>query len=300
MAESELYRKAYAALGSDRAAWDEAAGRISTAPVSKPRNEDGPDVLANIRDEQQLSDDPDRAEPALLVALLLALSQVRWPTSAVAFKERYERTVRGWRLKGRPLLQRPAQVYRYINGPGIFLAVVAAFREADLDDLAEELTEACERAADAADPLTWDGVLALLQDRRLWDAIPRDSVRMSRSSSSFLTFDAGQPVERSDAAWMHAALGLSLPRDACLLELRYATRPPDRIRFPTVADAGWYRWYRGAGSGEPHGWTNPHALVQHSPLRQPEAVQRTPNMDRLAGPQDIRLVLQSDGRRAHN
>jgi len=54
-----------------------------------------------------------------------------------------------------------------------------------------------------------------------------------------------------------------------------------------VADAGWFRFFKGAQIGEPHGWTAPHnPAIQ----RQPEVVQRPPTLADLRDANDLRIV----------
>jgi len=126
-----------------------------------------------------------------------------------------------------------------------------------------------------------------LKETDVWDDMPFDRVGVSGSESVFVTFDAGQQTERDDADWMRAALALRKERHDCFIELQYRGDAVDALLFPTLADAGWFRYFRSVGSDSDHGLTAPHN--PHMPA-QPEAVHPPAMMAVLDSPDSLRLV----------
>ena len=196
-------------------------------------------------------------------------------------------------LQGQPLRGKPAELRRYCNGPGLFKAIARALRRNGNEDDADEL-EALIREAERGTPgATWGAVTDYLGEPEVWDAARGCDIALSGCESTFVTFDArGAPLRKDSARWMHAALALWIPMSSCSIELRYRRRKGDELRFPTFADAGWFRHFRGAPLGAPHGWTHPHLTgLDPPPSPQPEAVQARPTLARVEKAEDLRVML---------
>jgi hypothetical protein len=243
-----------------------------------------------IETENQLSADPASADPALLAEALSLLGAVAWPADVGGVCRAYGAAVAPYALHGKPVASRPAVVFRYVTGAGFWKQIVAALRNSREDTLASELDDLVTRAERQPAETTWDEVVEFATDPGVWSVLDRAAVRLGGGASAFVTFDAGQPVQRESSAWLHAALALWRPWNPRFAEVRYATSSADTLRFPTLADAGWFRWFRSAAVGEPHGWIRPHPPLDSVADRQPEAVHETPTLARLQSPADLRIV----------
>jgi len=152
---------------------------------------------------------------------------------------------------------------------------------------AQKLDEKIAAAHNGAAGVSWDTVLEFVTSPDVWNALPLEEVPLSRARSTFVTFDAGQRVHRDSAGWMHTALALWKPRQDCFLQSQYAPNLDRPLRYPTLADAGWFRHFQSAEPAEPHGWTRPHDSALP---RQPEAVHKPSRLKALESPRDLRMV----------
>jgi hypothetical protein len=255
-----------------------------------PHNESGESVLAMIQSEHQLSRDPGSADAEWMGRLLAELFAVNWTDLPSGVARSYERLVRQFAQKGPSIAAKPPLLFRYVNGPGIFGQIRKALETAGSTAFAEELNRLITTAHNGSGR-TWKDVLTFIQEDPVWTAIPHDRVRLSGHHSTFVTFDldgSSKPLQGS-AAKMHAALALWKPVNACFVELRYRPEPSEVLRFPTLADAGWFRFFWSAPSGEPYGWTRPHDVTLGP---RPEAVHDdpAPTLARIERPMDIQVL----------
>jgi len=291
MAPSRLYENALSSLGAARAQWDAAAQRIAAVNGPDSRNQSGQDTVRSIEAEEQLSADPDAAEPSILAQALAVLASMAWPDGPSEFPAAYEEALDQFRLKGTRIQSSPAMLFRYANGPGLLRVIARALADAGQDHLAGSLNNLIDSASGKAPTHTWDVVVAYVRKSEVWTLLVRNHVPLSRPGRSmFVTFDLASPRDRQSAQWLHAALALWLDRDPCFLEVSFPTATDDELLFPTFADAGWFRHFRGAPAAEPHGWTRPHPPRDPVADRQPEAVMETQGLDRLPSPSHLRAV----------
>ncbi len=289
MAPSRLYQNAIAALGASRAQWEAAAQRIAAVNGPDAANQLGSEILRMIEAEEQLSADPMKAEPALMSQAIAALAASAWPAGAVEFQREYESVTDAFRLSGQRISVSPRTLYRYLNGHG-FLERLADALHGTNDILAERLEKLIRQALEQRSHGAWNGVIEFLRAPHVWAILVSQGIPLSERRGLYVTFDLDAPRERSSARWLHAALALWLPLDDCFLELRYPVSDADVLRFPTFADAGWFRHFACAAPAEPCGWTRPHGTVDPRPDRQPEAVHETPTLDRLSSSDHLRAV----------
>lgn len=293
-AGSRLYQNAVGALGDRQDAWEATRARLLQVCPDEHADANlagsGPAVVRIIETENQLSDDPPNAEPARLAAVLATLSAVPWPADDQGVRDAYEEAVAPHALEGQPIASRPRVAFRYITGAGFWKQIVKALRDAHEDILASELDDVMTRADRQPEQASWGEVAAFVTDPAVWAVLNRGGVRLGDGTGVFITFDAGQPAHRDSSLWLHAALALRRPWKPRFAEVRYNVGKADKLRFPTLADAGWFRWFRSATVGEPHGWTRPHPPCDPNADCQPEAVHETPTLARVRSPAGLRIV----------
>jgi len=293
--DSQLYINAVNALGrADRAIWDEVHDKIAAVIGPNVRNQSGSDVADNIRNENHLTDDPQDATPGLMRVALEALCGASWPDEPHEFAEEYDNTLAAARLQGRSIQAEDKVLYRYM-AQYTFAYIAEALRDAGRIRDADELADWIDRAEDKEAGTSWHDVMTFVKHPTIWADPATRSVLLTGAHSMFVTFDPNSPppttpAKRNDAAWMHAALALWRPPFECMLEARYEARDDDKLKHPTFADAGWFRFFRPAGADEPHGWTRPHRDHEDDLPPQPEAVQEPQTLARLQNPDDFRIV----------
>jgi hypothetical protein len=293
LANSRLYENALSSLGAALAQWHATAQRIAAVSGPDPQNQSGGEVLRMIEAEEQLSAHPANADPVLMTQALDALAATSWPASPTEFQKAYETAIEQFRLHGRPIRLSPRTLYRYLNGraaSGFLQQLAKALRAAGRKAHARRLDTLIGDAATQRPDANWDRVIEFVRNPKVWPILLGQEVPLAPRRGMFVTFDLDTPTVRGSARWLHAALALWLPLDDCFLELRYPTTAGELLRFPTFADAGWFRHFVGARVGEPCGWTRPHKSIDPAPDRQPEAVHATPSLDRLSSPNDLRAV----------
>lgn len=284
---SQLYDNAVNALGSRRASWKALEQRIGAIRGPERPNEDGPDVVEMIRTEHQLSDDPTQALPSPMSGLLGDLCGAAWPSDAMGFRDTYNGVVRQYALRGQPIAADPDRAYRYLNGPAVFQKGIRPALPNVVRDSLGPLMDAAERTNRAT---TWQDVLVEVAKPVVWDAFDRQAVPLAAPGmpSMFVTLDdPGHSINRNSATKVHAALALWKPRSDCFVEARLAPRADKPLKMPTFADAGWFRFFRSAGVGEPNGWTRPH---DPGLPPQPEAVREPAALAELQSSQDLRIL----------
>jgi len=286
---SDLYRAAVAKLNAtERKAWADTARRMKKVKGPHPVNQSGRDAVFQVMSERQLSSAPQAAEPSLMTGLILAMANAAWPNpaDAVSYEAMHKEITRPFRLKGQRIRSAPAVLIRYWNGPGTLGYLIQSAENSGCE-FAGELRELFRAADDETRPETWHDVVDFLKETDVWEDLPLSEVAMSGSASVFVTFDAGQHTERDDADWMHAALALWRGRHDCFIELHYQRDAVDALLFPTLADAGWFRYFRSVGTDSDHGLTAPHGPDMPA---QPEAVHPPAMMTVLDSPDRLRLV----------
>ena len=292
--ESRLYQNAVSALSARQAAWEATRTRLLQVDPGGQGDPNlagsGPAVVRIIETENQLSDDPPNADPALLAAALTKLSAVSWPADVEGVQEAYEKALAPHALRGQPIASKPPVVFRYITGTDFWERIAKALRDVHEDILASELDDLMARAGRQPAEASWDEVAEFVTDPAVWGILNRKAVPLGGGKGMFVTFDAGQAVHRDSSRWLHAALALRCPWKPRFAEIRYTLRKADELRFPTLADAGWFRWFRSAAVGEPYGWTRPHPPLDPEADRQPEAVHKTPSLARVRSSADVRIV----------
>jgi len=291
--QSPLYKTAVAALGTKHRQWRTAAKYLRNikAPVLDKKNASGTAVLQMIQTEHQLSPDPGKPDPVWLLDFLERLCALSWTGNAVHDKPAFESTRDDFLLRGPLIKVDPKNLYRYVNGPGIFFAISDTLSTSS-DPSDKKIGRALRsriRSAEKGDRITWSQVLAYVQHPSCWNAVQRDLVYLSGQRSTFVTFDppTPDPMVRRKASRAHAALALWKPCSSCFIEVTYEKLGSDELRFPTFADAGWSRFFKSVTVTELHGWTRPHGGKLPP---QPEAVQDHPTLARVDRPSDMRLL----------
>jgi len=274
---SPLYNHALSLLGVEVDRWESSRVRLAGIPAQPggdPRNTTGAHIVANLEREHQLSPNPGAPDGKLYARFLGRLTEEDWSTSKEA-SARYDKLCDDHALQAPIINSTPFRLYRYINGPGLLRSIVEQLRRLgsiDTDYLAQDVGRLL-RGED------YDGAIRYVTHPRAWSKVPRGNVLLAPRRAAFVTFDGGAPgINRRSPAVMHGALALHFPRKQCFLALAFDRRSDDELRFPTVAEAGWFRWFVSSPHGEPHGWTAPH-----NPRlpRQPEAVMPTPTLERI-------------------
>jgi len=292
---SLLYERAVATLGDARAVWDNLEARIGATNGTDTPNESGTEVAQIIRTENHLSSDPQNAAPEPMGELLRALCGTAWPAESGEFVRVYREAAKAYALRGRPVGCAPTLVYRYFNGPGLVkLGMMPALRKTPKGRTALKMLEDEVDSAEHADSdVAWAAVLTELKRPEAWRAIPTADVQLARpdSASMFVTFDGpadAARADRSSATKMHAALALGVPpRTDCFLEVSLPPSSEAPLRFPTLADAGWYAHFRSAPPDAPHGLTRPHD-PRLPP--QPEAVRPPGTLAELPSSENLRIL----------
>ena len=294
MTKSRLYEEALAALGGRQSDWTQAENRIGAVVLPDPANGNGADVVEIIQSENHLSADPPRFDPAVMCELLADLADVPWPDEPVDIRDTYDRVVGRYALRGKAVDNAPGTHFRYVNGPAIFAKGIPAALGGPPTALVADALLALITAAERGDGgTTWQDVLDEVRDPVLWGSLPRDQVHLARpgSASMFVTFDdSNAGIDRDSATTVHAALALWWPRnDACFVELPLPTTNAAPLHVPTLADAGWYGFFRSAAPDAGCGWTNPHPAPPGLPP-QPEAVRAPGTLEELLSSSDLRIV----------
>ncbi|MBC8443298.1 hypothetical protein H8D79_01085 [PVC group bacterium] len=287
---SKLYQNAVATLGASASAWQAAHEKIEHAPAEDSENQSGRVIVDMIEGEHQLSTNPGEGEPGLMAELLTQLAAVEWPKRSAAFTKAYEAALRSFALKGPATKFRPDVLFRYCNGPGLMKRLLTALR-GSRSAARRRLALLISSALNGRDGVTWTRVVEMLKAEPVWRSLPKGEAKLSGGDSVFVTFDHGQHTERDDARWLHEALALWKPLGPCLIEVRYGLEKAGDLHFPTLADAGWFRYFRSAEPTQDHGWTRPRSGT----ARQPEAVHGQKTLDVVASPDDIRLVPDPHG-----
>ncbi len=199
---------------------------------------DGTRIIANLRSEEHFCGRSGGApSPAAFGAFLQDIvDEARRPAGTLA--EAYDAVCRRHALCGVPLPSRvlPATLFRYVTF--YWLRNIAL----------------------GGDPAIVDEVSfdeSLSDDWDVWKAALA-SVQFTRSSGESVfaaaPAEGSCPADGRPAAELLAVLGLK-PDPPSRFELRYPSADVPEPRFPTVADAGWFAYFRPAAPGATIGCT---------------------------------------------
>jgi hypothetical protein len=294
VSRSKLYENAVAALNEKASAWEAILSHIENTQTVR-YGTSGQDISRIIQTEHQLSDNPQNAEPTIMKDLLLELTDTSWPppeqTDACATL--YIRIVEKRQLYGRPIQFEPDIIYRYVllYSNSLFIKkIIDSLEKSGEADRADELRRQMQEIANRSVAISWGLLLDSIKDYSTWTKLIRAEIQISGARTAFVTFDSqGVSTQRRSARWLVAALVLPWrpsPPETSMIEFKYHRKSNDRLLFPTLGDAGWWKGFRSAEPGEPHGWTFPSDPT----LRQPEAVQDSPTLALLTSPNDMNLV----------
>lgn len=292
--QSRLYENAVAALSEKASTWEAILYHIENIQTDR-YGTSGQDISRIVQTEHQLSDDPQNAEPAIMRDLLSELADATWfePEQIEACAMLYIRIVEKRQLCGRPIRSEPDTIYRYVllhSNSSFIKSIIASLEKSGEADRADELRRQMQEIAGRSVAVSWELLLDSIKDYGIWTKLVRAEIQISGVRSAFVTFDyPGISTQRRSARWIVEALVLRWrpsPPETSMIEFKYSRKPNDRVLFPTLGDAGWWKGFRSAEPGEPHGWTFP--LDQA--LMQPEAVQDSLTLAHLSNPNDMNLV----------
>ncbi|MGH7451947.1 MAG: hypothetical protein ACRENG_11405, partial [bacterium] len=80
------------------------------------------------------------------------------------------------------------------------------------------------------------------------------------TSRVFVTFPDTEdrlPDESKGPARLMRTLGIPMADTDPVVKVIYKPLDEDVLCFPTIADAGWFPYFKPAKTGDPHGWTEP-------------------------------------------
>ena len=183
-------------------------------------------------------------------------------------------------------------MYRYISdGTQLFLRMVEILRKAGAFSYASSLHDLVDKARTGRNGYGWSAVVGFVTKQNVWNTLAHDQLSLCKERRMFVTFDLNPSSLGGSSLRLHAALGLwkSSTVNPCFLEIAFHVDSKDRLKFPTFADAGWFRFFRSAPLGAQHGLTQPHAN-QYAIGQQPEAVMETLTFQRLRSGNCIRFV----------
>lgn len=276
MATSHLYAGLIARLSLAAPEWEALLATLRGMSGSDALNHSGDITVQNIHLEDQLSTNPSTADAALFEAfardLLTALAT---SCSDNDIGDKYENACKPHVLKGRCIPTTPKRVFRYVNGSGI-LRKINSHLQTSHPSIADELSRLIDEAESGTPGATWTAALEFAMHTDVLRKIT-PPIKLAPREHVFVTFDTTSSHARRTATSVHNALALWLPLRPCFIEFSYIPEPSS-LRYPTVADAGWFKFYRSTPHTEDHGWTNPHA-TDPPEERQPEAVQQSPLLD---------------------
>lgn len=252
-------------------------------------NAAGPDLRRNIEREEQLSSNPHGAEPMLLQAFLQELQTAPCDhKDPPSLKRAYEVSANRHAFKGMPVRSPSTGLLRYIFVDGFFSRLANKLLDRS-SAFGFRLQQLIDQAS--SNRTGWQRVLSFVQRPEVWSAIPHEEIRLAQANSMFVTFEGhgGSTVfNRSSTSAVWNALALWWPKPSALLEISLELPIDPRVlRFPTVADAGWYSWFQCAPIDAQHGWTNPR---DPSLPPQPEIIMSTVFLSEIADPARLRIL----------
>lgn len=280
-----LYDKVLAQLSAaERGSWQDTKAKLASVRGPDRLNHSGAQTVGNIENEQQLSRNPATMDHRPMVAVLGRLCTFVWSDSSTAMEaaRNYETRLRGFELQATPIHVQPTRLFRYVDGAALFERIEIALDEARHYQEASRVRRVLDKALRGLG--TWSDVLSQVLAPAVWSRIPREEVPLGNAAAMFVSFDGAPPLERISATRVAAALALWIPAPMCMVQLAYSPQPGDRLLFPTFVEAGWFRFFRPAPLGEPHGWTAPRppTPAEGPEPPQPEAVQERLTLERVA------------------
>ena len=291
---SRLYENAFVALSDKASTWEAILSHIENIQTDR-YGTSGQDISRIVQTEHQLSDDPQNAEPAIMRDLLLELVDATWPEpeQIEACATLYITIAEKRQLCGRPIRFEPDTIYRYVllySNSSFIKSIIASLEKSGEADRADELRRQMQEIANRSVAVSWELLLDSIKDYGTWTKLIRAEIQISGARSTFVTFDChGISAQRRSARWLVEALVLPWrpsPPETSMIEFKYPRKSNDKLLFPTLGDAGWWKGFKSAEPGEPYGWTFPPDPT----LKQPEAVQDSPTLADLSNPDDMNLV----------
>jgi len=288
---SQLYQNALNRLGAAAVVWNARLAEIQTVRGPDPSNQNGNRIAELIQSEEQLSSDPGNQHPDELIQFIHRLNAITCGTANTKrFADQFDLACKPSERLGQPIADanRPGIVYRYIlAGAALFELIASSLSSSGFPTKALIFRKRIAEARNPSSGVTWNDVADLLRSADIWDYVPKDQIKLHGGTSTFVTFDGPNPIDRSSGRDIFNKLALWLPGPpVCFLEAKYPPSPALVLHFPTIADAKWYKHFQGVRHGAPHGWTKPHSGDD----QQPEAVQVPPTLADLRQPTDIRVL----------
>ncbi len=289
MPDSPLYTNVRDALSADMVVpWESLMATMAGLYPADDPNRAGEEVVRMIRTENHLSEAPDDPDPAPMQDVIEALCAESWPSEPEKFVLAYEGLLQTkFALKAPEINTSPSTIYRYYAHSGIFTEMEKDLNKSHQHDLAQALGKRIADARAGKPTSSWQGVLDFVKNH-LWGELNLPEIWLTGAQGSmFVTFDGSTPSPRDSATRMHSALALWQPLQECFVEFKYLRGGADVLRFPTFADAGWFRYFYSADVDANHGRTHPHHGTE---APQPEAVEEPQTMGRLQGSNDMRML----------
>jgi hypothetical protein len=244
-----LYENGVAALSEKVSTWEAIRSHIENIQTDR-YGTSGQDISRLVQTEHQLSADPKNAEPTMMKDLLGELADALWPPSELVgdCSRVYEEVVPKRQLYGQPILSHPNTIYRYmlLHSNSLFIKkIITSLEKNGQTDRADEIRRQMFEIANRSAAASWELLLGNIKDMNIWTKINHVEVPLSGSSSTFVTFDLKNiTARRRSARWLVEALALpwvpSLP-ETSMIEFRFPRKTNDRLLFPTLCDAGWWR-----------------------------------------------------------
>lgn len=287
MGLSPLFLAAQAALAASHV--EQLRRFLDALEAQVPRDDNlcGRVLRRNLQQENQHSESPERADPVFYAAFLRDLCEPPYDLGDRAqLEDRYKRVCAQHALKGPPVQSRPSVLLRYMPAYSFMKKIVSQLDECP-SGYARELQRLVTEAS--LDVSRWSRVLSFIQQKKVWDAIPKRPILLCLQAAMFVTFEGDMVLDRQNSGRVRSALALWYSEPAQPL-LEAALEPPcepSDLKIPTVADAGWYRWFQSVPVGAPHGMTGPRDKALPA---QPEAVIAPCTLASVTSPHRLRLL----------
>jgi len=258
--------------------WERAAREVSRSAFKDAART----VVDNIRFEEHFYDrDSSRLEKFTTFLRKLVQSYSTFPVkglTAEKFRDLYNTVCRDNEscLHGELIeAVNPKMLFRYVPMNGLLGSIAKMI---DDDDIINR-----RRKDDVRRKNNFD-----LYQKRIfaeWKAYGREilaKASLANRKAVFVTFpdaDGRIPDESIGAVILMRRLGYFMTQTDSIVKLAYEPQDEDILKFPTVADAGWYPYFKPAEEGDLHGWTEP--IGDPTTKGYPEAVHRNRNIGLL-------------------
>ncbi len=224
---------------------------------------EGPNVVANIRNESHLVGNPPKPDSFALKAFLARIGDLVGTAGA---REAFKGAAKDHILQGRPLASNPPMLHRFRT----------------IDAFGRSVAQANGETLQGKNPEEY--VTNLLEN---WETLGREKVSRAMLGAGPLVFVTFQSSDRRLVTDLFrfgpgimSALGVRLQEDQDVIDLKYPLAPDAPLKYPTSADGGWNQDFAVCGPADPHGWTRP--VSDPTSEGWPEAVHKNRRADLAA------------------